>query len=631
MMRPLLAKLRQKKKDKTTEKITNMDKEAVKEVAREQLKKNFIPIFLMVVGFLTCILIIGGEGFGEREERKKEVLEDYYGTLGVTRDAESADVKRAYKTLAKRWHPDKNPNCTTCQETFGKIAVAYETLFDAKKRSAYDESGGIATQDLKSPRSVPLTAENFDQLVTFSNDVWIVQVFKPEDGNCAQFHPFWESQIQKYGHLVRFGRVDLTNDLGKWLPVKYRMLPTILKFGRHLGSPQIFPITAMHETPQMLMKFVLTSFPNIGLPLHLDQYGVKKFVESAGRRHKVLLAIPGKSEEERYKSHLVSRKLASRWSELFEFRTAETSTLHTLSDEKLSAEIRNALPPASESGSKAAIVFLSADGDPKPKASAIINWPATEDDIVLHLLGFAEMAAPALTTRTADLLCRSPAVKRVYCLVLFDPPDSAAKKAMEELADSRATYAKEVAEIRDGGGDVTDEEDNFVVPAVRLFRRSRGWLTPSTGTCRAPKFDQIEKAVEGSHAMLLDLDTGRIAALKGLTSFRGVYPQIAYEESIKWIDDAIHPFLSLPDCDESILQHFARNLRQSSMLELLMKLVTAFLLLEAIAKTMMERSPKWGVGAGVLLLISFMRSPPFLRSVAAYLPGSLFAPVLLTA
>merc|ERR1719333_1118787 len=108
----------------------------------------------MVLGAMTCLLIMCGEGLNEREERPREAIEDFYGTLGVTRDADTADVKRAYKTLARRWHPDKNPNCTTCQETFSKIAEAYETLFDNKKRAAYDESGGIATAELKSPRSV---------------------------------------------------------------------------------------------------------------------------------------------------------------------------------------------------------------------------------------------------------------------------------------------------------------------------------------------------------------------------------------------------------------------------------------------------------------------------------------------
>lgn len=617
-----------KKKDKLVDKLADTD--AVKEAAVTQLKEFKIPIMLMVLGAMTCLLIMCGEVANDREERPREAIEDFYGTLGVTRDAETAEVKRAYKTLARRWHPDKNPNCTTCQETFSKIATAYETLADTKKRAAYDESGGVATAELKSPRSVPLTRDNFDQLVTFSNDVWLVQIFKPDDGNCAQFHPFWENQIQKYGHLVRFARVDVTTDLGKWLPVKYRMLPMVLKFGRHLGSPEIFPITAMHETPQQLMKFVLTSFPNIGLPLHADSSSLAGWVRSAGRRHKVLLVIPGRSEEERYKSHLVPRKLAARWSELFEFRTAETSRVHKLVGADMPAEIAGLLPPLTEAGSKAAAIFLSADGDAKPKASALIPWPTTEDELVLQLMSFADMAAPALTPRTADLLCRSPAIQRVYCLVLLDPPDSKVGKAMEELKDSREAYAKEVAEIRSNGGELAEEEqENFMVAGVRLFRRSKG-LQPSISTCRAPKFGPIEKELAGSQAFLFDLDTGRFAALKGTTSFRGLYPQIAYEDSLAWIDEVLHPFLSLPDCDEGLLQHFARSARSASVLELVVQAVTLIFLAEALAKAMMEKSLKWALGAGALLLLVLLRSPPFLRRASAYLPGALFAPTLLS-
>jgi len=247
---------------------------------------------------------------------------------------------------------------------------------------------------------------------------------------------------------------------------------------------------------------------------------------------------------------------------------------------------------------------------------------------VLQMLKFAEMAAPALTPRTAELLCRSPTNRRVYCLVLLDPPDAQVKKAMEELSESRTTYAKEVADIRESGGEMSDEEDNFIVPAVRLFRRSRG-LQPSVSTCRAPMFGQIEQALDGASAMLLDLDTNRIATLKGLTAFRGIYPQIAYEESLTWIDDALHPFLSLPDCDEGLLQYFVRSVRSAGILELLVQLFTAILLLEAVAKAATQRSWQWGLGAGAVLMLVALRSPPFLRMFSTYLPGRFFAPSLL--
>eukprot|EP00747_Dinoflagellata_sp_TGD_P183719 gnl/TRDRNA2_/TRDRNA2_38817_c0_seq1.p1 gnl/TRDRNA2_/TRDRNA2_38817_c0~~gnl/TRDRNA2_/TRDRNA2_38817_c0_seq1.p1 ORF type:complete len:688 (+),score=198.04 gnl/TRDRNA2_/TRDRNA2_38817_c0_seq1:104-2167(+) len=602
-----------------------------KEKAMEIAMRNTLPLFLMTTFVLTCALIIGGEDFDGRADRPKEVVDDYYGTLGVARDAETGEVKRAYKTLARRWHPDKNPNCSTCQETFSKIAVAYETLSDEKKRAEYDETGGIATSELKSPRSVPLTADNFHELVTFSNEVWIVQIFKPDDAGCAQFHPFWEHEIQKHGHLVRFGRVDVTNDQAKWLPVKYRVLPTVLKFSKHLGAmPEIFPITAMHETPQMLLKFVLTSFPNVGLPLHLDKYALQSWLGSSGRRHKVLLAIPGKSEEERYKSHLGCRKLAAQWSELFEFRTADPAVIRDLPAGAVPQEVRDAMPPQKFDGQQASVIFFPSGGGSPPRLSVKVDWPASDEDLMLKLVELAQLAVPVLDARTAELMCRSLATRRVYCLVLLDPSEQEVVQVFEQLKDSRTQYMKEVAEIREGGGTVGEEEDNFVVSAVRLYKQPRG-LQASVAMCRAPAFDKLETVTEGSSAMLLDLDTGRVASLKGMTSFRGIYPHIAYEETLKWVEDLLHPFLSFPDCDETVWQHVKRSLRTAPLWETLVQLLTVLFLLEATAKAAYERSVKWLAGAVALLLLVLLRSPPFLRKMSGYLPGALFPPSALMA
>jgi len=535
-------------------------------------------------------------------------------------------VKRAYKTLAKRWHPDKNPNCTSCQETFAKIAVAYETLNDDEKRAAYDQSGDVASSELKSPRSVPLTRDNFDELVTFSNDVWIVQIFKPDDGHCHQFHPFWENQIQKHGHLVRFGRVDITNDRGTWLPVKIRVLPLVLKFSKHLSSPEIFPITAMHETSQTLMKFVLTSFPNIGIVLDHDKQSVQRWLSGSSRRHKVLFAIPGRSEEERYKSHLVPRKVASSWSDIFEFRTAETAALHRLGNDMLPTKVRAALPSPENATKQAALLFFPAKRQTEPAASAIFAWPAGEEELVLQLLALAELFWPALSARSAELLCKSLAVRRVYCLVLLDPPDSAIGKAAQELKESRARYADEVAEIRASGGEVTEDEDNFIVPTLRLFREPRG-LHPSIATCHAPKFAQVDKVLGNTKAFLMDWDTGRVAAL-GVTSYRGVYPQIAYEDSLTWHDDLLHPFLSLPDCNEGMLEHMIRNLRAAPFWEMFVQLLTALFFAEAACKAAVEQSLRWCLGCAGLLMVVLLQSPPFLRWVVALLPGALVGPTL---
>ena len=66
---------------------------------------------------------------------------DYYEILGVTRTSTEVEIKRAYRTLAVKHHPDKNPDDPTAEEKFKEAAEAYSVLSDAQKRAAYDRSG----------------------------------------------------------------------------------------------------------------------------------------------------------------------------------------------------------------------------------------------------------------------------------------------------------------------------------------------------------------------------------------------------------------------------------------------------------------------------------------------------------
>jgi molecular chaperone DnaJ len=66
---------------------------------------------------------------------------DYYEVLGVARTASEEDIKRAYKKLAMKHHPDRNPGDETAEEKFKEVKEAYEILSDAQKRSAYDQFG----------------------------------------------------------------------------------------------------------------------------------------------------------------------------------------------------------------------------------------------------------------------------------------------------------------------------------------------------------------------------------------------------------------------------------------------------------------------------------------------------------
>jgi len=65
---------------------------------------------------------------------------DYYEVLGVPRNASEADIKKAYRRLAMKYHPDRNPG-EEAEQKFKEAKLAYEILTDPKKRSAYDQFG----------------------------------------------------------------------------------------------------------------------------------------------------------------------------------------------------------------------------------------------------------------------------------------------------------------------------------------------------------------------------------------------------------------------------------------------------------------------------------------------------------
>jgi len=88
---------------------------------------------------------------------------DYYEILEVQRSASGDEIKRSYRKLAVKHHPDKNPGDHTAEEKFKEIGSAYEILMDAEKRAAYDRFGHAAfAQGGGAPRGGGAAHDPFD-------------------------------------------------------------------------------------------------------------------------------------------------------------------------------------------------------------------------------------------------------------------------------------------------------------------------------------------------------------------------------------------------------------------------------------------------------------------------------------
>ncbi|KFO32437.1 dnaJ homolog subfamily B member 3 [Fukomys damarensis] len=102
---------------------------------------------------------------------------DYYEVLGVPRQASSEAIKKAYRKLALKWHPDKNPeNKEEAERRFKQVAQAYEVLSNSKKRNIYDRYGEAGV-DGGASASEASFVNPFEFVFTFRDPVEVFKEF----------------------------------------------------------------------------------------------------------------------------------------------------------------------------------------------------------------------------------------------------------------------------------------------------------------------------------------------------------------------------------------------------------------------------------------------------------------------
>ncbi|XP_024895111.1 dnaJ homolog subfamily C member 10 isoform X2 [Pteropus alecto] len=157
--------------------------------------------------------------------------QDFYSLLGVSKTASSREIRQAFKKLALKLHPDKNPNNPNAHSDFLKINRAYEVLKDEDLRKKYDKYGEKGLEDNQEggqyeswnyyrydfgiydddPEIITLDRREFDAAVN-SGELWFVNFYSPGCSHCHDLAPTWRDFAKEVDGLLRIGAVNCGDD-----------------------------------------------------------------------------------------------------------------------------------------------------------------------------------------------------------------------------------------------------------------------------------------------------------------------------------------------------------------------------------------------------------------------------------
>ena len=98
--------------------------------------------------------------------------QDYYDTLGISKSASAAEIKKGYRKMAIKYHPDKNPDDTSAEGKFKEAAEAYEVLSDDNKKARYDQYGHAAFEGAQGGGGFGGGGMNMDDIFSQFGDIF---------------------------------------------------------------------------------------------------------------------------------------------------------------------------------------------------------------------------------------------------------------------------------------------------------------------------------------------------------------------------------------------------------------------------------------------------------------------------
>ncbi|XP_039285633.1 dnaJ homolog subfamily C member 10 [Nilaparvata lugens] len=196
--------------------------------------------------------------------------DDYYELLGVTRDADNKEIRKAFKRLAVTLHPDKKKDDPKAHDVFVKLTRAYEVLKDPSQRKNYDLYGdektdysrqnnqyhsytyyrdhfGIYDDD---PEIITLNKADFEANVIGSSLQWFVNFYSPLCSHCHELAPTWRALAKQLKGVVMFAAVNCEDDWALCRQQNIRSYPSLMfypKGERYQGS----------RTEEKLFRYIL--------------------------------------------------------------------------------------------------------------------------------------------------------------------------------------------------------------------------------------------------------------------------------------------------------------------------------------------------------------------------------------